>query len=375
MVDMRIPPELDVYRRKKAASAATSPPGPPGDDEELRALAPEIPFDEIWTPEPDAKLVIPALGVAPGPVHLVTGSWYTGKTLFLISMGLSVASGRDLFGLYGAKRGKWMHFDHEMGRRHLKRYMQRLREGAGIEVESLRGYVSLRPLPFLNLTHPKAIEHYSRLLEGYAFATIDPLRAAAPGENENDSEFRQWLDLLGTVSERTECAIGVLHHGGKPTDGAARRNIGRGTSAIDDAGQSKFVLSAEEKGAPMLVTHEKTRELPSLLEDFYLRIENGSQSVRLVHMNVEEMEAHQSASRELKERERVLRAKESIRDAFTRFAGRISGTRDDVVKVAGAKRQYAQKALSELLAEGCIRKTRADGTSVFELRQNLSSSR
>lgn len=317
--------------------------------QELDGMAPELPFDEVWTPEPEAKLVIPGLGVAPGPVHLVTGTWYTGKTLLLGTMGLCVASGRDLFGLYRVQRGPWIHFDHEMGRRHLKRYVQRLRAGLGVEPEELRDRMSLRVLPTLNLRHEKAIDLYTEILAGYAIATIDPLRAAAPGADENKSEFREYLDLLNVVSDRTGCSIMVLHHGGKPTaEPAARRNTGRGTSAIDDAAQSKFVLSAEEKGAPMLVTHEKTRELAKTLDDFYLEIVNGDEFVRLAHRDVEEMGRRT-------ENDRSAKAQAAIRQALSKFAGRFQGSRDDLVRLVGGRRENTTRAISEMVTSNMLR--------------------
>ncbi len=317
------------------------------------ALAPELPFDEIWTPEPDSNLVIPALGIAPGPAHLVTGSWYTGKTLLLATMGLAVASGRPLFGLYGTRRGRWVHFDHEMGRRHLKRYVQRLRAGMDIDVEELRDNVSLRVLPSLNLTTDGAIDHYTRILEGCALATIDPLRAAAPGEDENKSEFRRNLDILAIVSDRTKCAIEVLHHGGKPVEGSERRNTGRGTSAIDDAVQSKFVLTAKKKGAPMLVTHEKTRELTCPLDDFYLEIDNSVPgAVRLVHRDSSEIAQVESRQEEAEIERRLAEGVAAAQAKIVAAAEGFIGSRADVKALVKGRTKHFDAAWAELVRDG-----------------------
>lgn len=313
-------------------------------------MAPELPFDELWTPEPDNQLVIPSLGIAPGPVHLVTGTWYTGKTLLLATMGLSVASGRSLFGLFAVARGKWIHFDHEMGRRHLKRYVQRLRAGLNIDPEDMRGNLSMRVLPALNLRSEGAVDLYTELLAGCSLATIDPLRAAAPGADENKSEFREYLDMLSIVSDRTRCAIVVLHHGGKPgVVEATRRNTGRGTSAIDDAAQSKFVLSATEKGAPMLVTHEKSRELNETMPDFYLKIVNLPNAVRLEHIEVEQQEEAIERSRESREAARIGKARARIQKVFVDHGGRLPGNRKDLRGMLGGDTGTTEKALSEMI--------------------------
>ncbi len=319
------------------------------------ALAPELPFDDIWTPIPEASLVVPALGICPGPAHLVTGSWYTGKTLFLMALGLAVASGRDLWGLYSVRRGLWAHMDHEMGQRSLKRYMQRLARGLGLLPDDLRGYMRLHPLPRLNLTTEGAVDHYCRLLEGVALCTIDPLRAAAPGQDENSSEFRQWLDMLATVSDRSGCSILVLHHGGKPVEGAARRNTGRGSSAIDDAVQSKFVLTAAEKGAPIQVSHEKTRELTQPLDDFWLRIENGDGAVRLVHLDPEQMTDELEERARASEREQLAKAVELIRTKLAAFQGQFRGSRAEFLGMVGGRKVVVSAALSRMMQEGSLR--------------------
>lgn len=354
--------EVLGIRGKKAPEKA-----PPPDPTE--ALAPELAFDDIWTDEPEKHQVIPALGIAPGPVHLVTGTWYTGKTLLLMTMGLAVASGTDLFGLYRTQRGSWIHFDHEMGRRHCKRYMQRLRAGMGIPVEELRGHVSPRVLPRLKLTTEKAFDHYVKLLEGRSLCTIDPLRAAAPGQDENKSEFRQWLDMLGEVSDKTNCSIVVLHHGGKPTEGAERRNTGRGSSAIDDATQSKFVLSAKEKGAPMLVSHEKTRELVSPLDDFYLEIDNSTPgAVRLLHRDKEEMSQTQMRRDADAAKREAEAGAEAIAKFFSAHAGRVPGTVDDIRKMIPMRTSTIQLGWALLRTQERLQKTGKGEESAWVLR-------
>lgn len=330
---------------EKAPEAAAEPPKV--EPSRAEQLAPETPFDKLWAPIPEVSLVIPAMGICPGPAHLVAGSWYTGKTLFLLAMGLAVASGSDVFGLWRAQRGKWIHFDHEMGERAFFKYIQRVRAGLGIEAEAVRGNVSARLLPKLNLCTPDAVDMYCELLSGRALCTIDPLRAAAPGQDENSSEYRQWIDLLNVVSNKTGCAIALLHHGGKPAEGAKRRNTGRGTSAIDDAVQSKFVLTAEEKGAPILVSHEKSRELTSPLEDFWLEIVNDGPAVRLVHRNKDEMDDGEAAKR-LRD---IEKAKVAIVAYLASVGGSAIDTRAGLLGSVKGQQGPKSKALTTLCFE------------------------
>lgn len=329
-----------------------APEPTPSPMDATNALAPELPFDEIWTEEPESKLVVPKMGIAPGPVHLVAGTWYTGKTLFLLNMGLCVASGKSMFGLWGTKRGKWVHFDHEMGRRHIKRYIQRLARGLHLDPEVLRETLSMRVLPQLNLLSTDAVDHYSRLLEKCSLATIDPLRSAAPGEDENNSDFREHLDRLAVVSDRTGCSIMMLHHGGKATEGVTRRNTGRGSSAIDDSVQSKFVLSAQGKKEPIHVSHEKTRELDGPMEDFYMRIDNDEEarSVVLTHLEPEQLEAIDP----------LHRVKESILRTVAMARSDLCSRNAVAERVAG-RRGLVLEAMRELFEAGLLVQAGPDG--------------
>ncbi len=271
-----------------------------------------------------------------------------------MAMGFAVASGRPLFGLHFVKKGKWTHLDYEMGRRGAKRYMQRVGAGLGFDVEETRGNISLRILPRLNLCTDGAFEMYCELLKDSQICTIDPLRAAAPGQDENDSKFRQWIDMLNAVSDRTGCAICVLHHGGKPVEGSARKNTGRGTSAIDDAVQSKFVLTAEEKGAPILVSHEKTRELTETLPDFWLQIVSEATAVRLVHRDAGELGTVD---------EDLDRLKSAILKAVSKARRSLCSINEICDRVKGRRRDI-QLSAKELLAEGRLVQPEGDGTPI-----------
>jgi len=239
----------------------------------LEALVPLLSYDEIFAPEPEAKLVVPALGLGPGPVNGFLGSGYSGKTIVALSWGLSVASGRPLFDVYHVQRARWLHLDHEQGRRHTKRRLVRLMAGMGLDREAMRGTFDVSIYPRLNLTTPGAEATYTDLFAGYGFITIDAFRGVIPGVDENKSEVRDYLDLLGRAAERSRSSVLILHHTGKPPLNGPkdRRHIGRGSSSIYDAMQSVFVATAD-RGEPIRVSHEKDRELGRTLSDFGLQI-------------------------------------------------------------------------------------------------------
>jgi len=122
---------------------------------------------------------------------------------------------------------------------------------------------------------------------------IDSLRGALPGEDENASGIRAFVDVLTQVSEKTGATVLLLHHAGKPKEGQTdARMMLRGSSALFDAA-----------GCVLLVTNPKRKEDPRTvqqvkppadseaagIDDFGLRIEDvlddeGSPTgVRVLH--------------------------------------------------------------------------------------------
>lgn len=282
--------------------------------------------DDLFAPEPAADLVIPKLGIGPGPAASLFGYGYSGKSIAAFAMGLAVAAGKDVWGAFSCKPGVWAHFDYEQGKRRTKTVFQRLCKGMGIWREQLVGQVRMSVLPTTNLTTPGALSMYTRALEGVTFATMDALRGMTPGVDENDSAIREHIDMLGRVSQATGCTILLIHHAGKTKDSERpRKESGRGSSAIFDAVGTNFVLSAE-KGRPTKVSHEKDRELGFTLEDFGLAIEdvptddgNTRGGLRVRYLDLEELLAQE---RKLEEQKAKLeKTKIAVLDVVKEHAG------------------------------------------------------
>ncbi len=79
----------------KANGAALAPDVADSDSGPRPAALRCLTADEFFAAESPANLVVPALGICPGPPTGFVGQAFVGKTIVALSMGLSVATGRD----------------------------------------------------------------------------------------------------------------------------------------------------------------------------------------------------------------------------------------------------------------------------------------
>jgi len=242
--------------RKKSAVTITLLDGP--------AIAVEIPKIECLVS--DIGLV--AGGGAP---HLGAGFGFSGKTLAFQSLALSLAAGRPVWGAYRGRSARVLHVDMEQGDRLTRRRYQRLAAAMGIELGSLGDALSLAVMPPISLTR----DHFAawrEIMTGRDLVIVDSLRAATAGIDENSSEIRGCLDMLGEASEATQCRPALIHHSRKPNkDDPGGRYAIRGSGSIYDACDCVYLFSAA-KGEPVSVEQAKARTQGDSIPDFALVI-------------------------------------------------------------------------------------------------------
>jgi Bifunctional DNA primase/polymerase, N-terminal/AAA domain len=331
-------PIQDRPRPNSAPTPTPTPTPPPLESPtEPKALIEFIDHDELYTPDPPADLLVPALGICAGPSTGFFGQSYVGKSIATMAAAMAIALGRELWGQWAVRRGPWAHFDYEQGRRRCKRLVQRLSVGFGVTKDETRDWLRVAVYPVVNLTTKDAVDHYSRAFEGCAVATLDALKGLTPGVDENSSQMRDFMGILRMASENTGCVAIVNHNAGKPppVGQRARKHEGRGSSGIFDECQTVFVATGE-KGLPVLVTHEKDRELGKTVADFALRIvdveERGDPQagIGVLVEGVELSElGSQSARRAAKEQERRMVEERKLREQAERKVAREKADLED----------------------------------------------
>lgn len=209
---------------------------------------------DMSAPLPELVYTAEALQLAPGPVTIVGGFGFSGKTYMVQQLALAVALGVPSLWGKRIQAGRVLHLDYEQGRRVTIERYQRL--AAGFERPLVSAALESVIYPPLWLSASGAADIMAKELEGHALAVVDSLRACAPDLDENSSEIRQVLDTLSLVSERSGCAIIVIAHAGKSSE--SNRAGLRGSSAIYDGASNVFILEKEEDG-PIHVQQTKAR--------------------------------------------------------------------------------------------------------------------
>lgn len=235
-------------------------------------------FEELSEP----KWAVRGLQFCPGRPVIAGGYGSAGKTLILQSLALACVTGRLIWGQFRPD-GRLIvrHLDYEQGDGATRWRYRRLALGHGISREELEevaltNALDHAPFPNVYLTSPNACDAFMRAAEGANILILDALRGATPGEEENDSAMRVYLDLLSRVSSAQGCTIIVLHHAKKGDGKTSAAQLLRGSSAIYDGAGAVFMLSAEDLNAPKYV--EQTRPSQDargqMIEPFYLKIED-----------------------------------------------------------------------------------------------------
>jgi hypothetical protein len=227
----------------------------------------------IAAPLPAIDYLVREIGLVAGggAPHLIAGYGFSGKTLAVQSLALSLASGQPVWGSYPTRNPRRvLHVDLEQGDRLTRRRYQRLARAMGLDLRARGDALSLIVMPAgLTLTAACA-DRWRSLMHGRDLVIVDSLRAANAGQDENDSGIRSGLDMLGALSEATGCRALVIHHARKQgQDDPGGRYAIRGSSAIFDGVDSAYLFSAE-KDEPVSVENIKARSHGELVEDLAL---------------------------------------------------------------------------------------------------------
>jgi hypothetical protein len=262
-----------------------------------------------------------------------------------------------VWGAYTVKPRRVAHVDLEQGERLSRRRYQRLAYALGLDLVELGDDLVLSAMPGISLC-PLHLPCWEALMRGRDLIAVDSLRVAQPGCDENGSEFRQGLDMLGQLSERTGCRSVVLHHARKASDdkpGQGLQTI-RGSSAILDACDGVYVFSAS-RGEPVVVDPVKTREHGEPPENFALKIddvpsEDGQDEkagLRVTVLGMEAVQEKRARAKEAADEARTRADAEAVRKAVQACPGLTTMALREATNLSGGRCALARRALGDAL--------------------------
>ncbi len=312
----------------------------------------------IFAPLPPVRWLCQGLDLAPGAPALFAGYGYSGKTVAAQEFALAVATGTPAWGRFPVRQGRVLHVDYEQGSYLTRLRYQRLARARGAGLRELGGRLEVEPLPPWYLDAGDAYEQLVRRCEGLDLVIVDSFRAACPHTDENSSDARVPLDVLGRVSEATGAVAVALHHARKPTKddrGGAKTSI-RGSGALFDACGTVLVF-ASEKGKAATVSQEKARITGRPAADFGLWIEDVEVDGDPVGgLRVSAIDADADGSPKKSDEEKFAAMKTKLLEILRR-EGAIVGSLDSIQARVKARRVDVRAALNELVLAGLVQRS------------------
>jgi hypothetical protein len=327
-----------------------------------------ISFRELMLlPEPSDASICKKLGLWHGdrPMGIV-GYNGTGKSWIMAWLALQFATGRPLFGnpeWQIERRYRVLHLDYEMNpsiwQERYRELCQTMNVDALLDVENQIAYGSQ---PDFYLNDPNAERIFATEAKGFDIVMVDAFRPSIPGEDENDSRIRRFVDSCTRISAQTgQLFIFLLHTGHAGKNQVAEP---RGTTAVKDALGACFAVYGEIMAPKQVVNTKMSPRARGIVEPFYIKQErvgdpeNGP--MRLEYMTKEQGDEKQSEI----DRPAWLKVQKKILNAV-RVAPSI--TRNKLREAVGGNRTAFDKVLNWLVYNDFLDNQGTDTRHKYEL--------
>lgn len=311
---------------------------------------------------PPIRWVCRELCIGPGRPTLVQGYGFSGKTMALQAFALAVAAGKPAFGYFRVVQGRVLHIDYEQGKHATKRRYQRMMLAMGLSLDDIGERLQLTCFPSAYLTDTGIEKRLAKECAGVAVCIIDSFRAAIPGQDENESTVRQFLDMLTRISETSGCSFVVVHHSGKGGKEKDSREKSRGSSAIFDACGTVIDLFAAKPFEPIKVAIVKASASNEgrSPEPFYLCLqdiasEDGADTkagLLVEHMTSEQVEQPEAPSDSWRR---------DLDEVLTCLRANSGNSQNTIAGLCGKRKDRVRDCLKELERVGYARHEKAAG--------------
>ena len=193
-----------------------------------------LPAGWMTEPLPQKLWVSKQLWIGPGRPTMMSGYGYSGKSVAIQSMALSVVEDLPIWGQFRVQNpGPVLHIDHEQGREDTIRRYQRIGRAMGVDPAHVEANLKVTCLPrHFRLSNADAEDVLEEACLGVRLCMIDSLTNSTPGLDQIGIEIGHAVAKLMAVSDRTGTSFVLIHHdakGGKERDPKERA---KGNGAI-----------------------------------------------------------------------------------------------------------------------------------------------
>jgi hypothetical protein len=189
---------------------------------------------------------------------MVSGEPYTGKTLFLLAIALSLASGKPLLGRFPPKELRRVLFiGQDAPTWDYAGQALKLARGYGIAADELKHHeVDLVLNEGIVITDKPFLEWLGQWHEATKFDVLmlDTLLDIHSADENSNAQMRVVMKQLKTIRDQLGCAILFSHHTGKPVVGDSRsaNYMSRGATTIPGSSDFHFQLRQGRERVDML---------------------------------------------------------------------------------------------------------------------------
>jgi RecA-family ATPase len=202
--------------------------------------------------EPPAMLIDPV--IERGALTMLSGSWGTGKTALLMSLGLAVSEGGLFAGRFLTAQGKVLLLALEASPYEYSKQLRKLRLGTAAEAS-----VDVLPLRGVNVLMEGAMLRDRIHMGGYDLVLVDTLMGIHNEDENSNTAMAKVMDWLLSLND-LGMTVAFTHHTSKPVQGADRdgKYGSRGASVIPSMSDAEWRVSLKDDH-DMTIRSEKSR--------------------------------------------------------------------------------------------------------------------
>lgn len=174
---------------------------------------------------------------------MLTGGSKSGKSFFMIELGLAIATGEKFLGKFPCSKGKVLYINLEISEKSFVQRVQHVAKAKGLTKEMYEDNFRMLHLRGLSVSLESMVEALAAMIleeakngTPYTFIILDPIYKISDGEENSAKDVSKFCNQIDKIVNITEAAAGYVHHHSKGSQAGKRaedRGSGSGVFARD----------------------------------------------------------------------------------------------------------------------------------------------